>query len=121
MTEESESVYAYYRTLERELNPSIFVTEWMGQKLWNVELAMHSGSHEVVRQCVLGIQDFLEVRSWKDDYVGNLIAGAPATAAVKSEFRRAFDSAGANIESRDLKALMILSVYCFLHAAFEFD
>lgn len=117
----SESTIAYYNTLKRELNPTVFVTEWMSYKLWDVELAMHGSADEVISQCISGIKDFAEARSYSAGQIDEWIDGAPAQDLTKSEFRRAFTNTGASIESQDVEALTIMAVYCFLQIAFDFD
>jgi len=115
-----DTLGSYYNALKRALNPTFYETEWTSFQLMPVEMGIHGGgcSEEVVRSCVFATAEFLKVRNRTDSYWSDLVAGAPGSDEVRSEFRAAFSSGEAVVlEHPDV--LTKVAVYCLLHAAFD--
>lgn len=111
----------YFRSIQRELNPSIFVTEWMSHRLMDVEWSIGENANDTTKRCILGINEFLTARNFTPDLVQKVLINAPASPSTKSEFTNLWQHPDLPIESTDADALALLAIYCFTHVAFTYE
>jgi len=110
----------YFEHLKRELNPTIWVTDWMSHRLMNVEFSLDQNAETVIKVCLEGIRGFLSARSFGSDLVEKIVDAAPYTAKAKLSFNRVFKSDLVELQDGDLEADVNLALYCFLHVAFTY-
>lgn len=109
---------AYFEKLKQELNPTIWVTEWLSHRLMDVEWVLDESAEKTISHCISGIDEILTARGFEKDLVYEILGKAAESQQTKAEFERAWQNQLSFIESQDIDALASLSIYCFLHVAF---
>lgn len=110
----------YFEKLKRELNPTIWVTEWMNHRLMDVEFSLDQSAEAVIQHCLEGIRNFLSARSFGSDLVKKIVDIAPFATETKLSFSRAFKDDLIDFQDGDLESGVRLALYCFLHVAFTY-
>jgi hypothetical protein len=110
----------YFEQLKQELNPTIWVTEWMSYRLMDVEFSLDQSAEAVIRLCLEGTREFLSARSFGGDLVEKIVNTAPYTTETKLSFNRAFKDDLIDFQDGDLESGVKLALYCFLHVAFTY-
>jgi hypothetical protein len=110
----------YFEELQEKLNPTIWVTEWLSYRLLDVQLSIYEGDEETIRQCIKSSIEILEARNLKTDPPMEFISSAPVNDETKADFEMAWTHANEPIKSKNIDALSTLSIYCFLHVAFNY-
>jgi len=111
----------YFEDLTQELNPTVWVTEWMSHVLMDVELSLHKGEDMVMHTCLKGIRHCLSTRGFGTDLVQKIVDAAPYTDEEKVAFNQAFRGESSVIQHRNVEPVVLLAIHCFLHVAFTYE
>jgi hypothetical protein len=111
----------FFAKLKEELNPTIWVTEWLSHRLMDVEWVLDESAEKTINHCISGIDEILTARGFENGLVHEILEKATEPSQTKAEFERAWQQQALVIESQDIDALALLSIYCFLHIAFTYE
>jgi hypothetical protein len=117
----AEELSAYYALLQEELNPTIFVTEWVSHRLMNVEWSISGNLSETTEICISEIREILAARGLNEELLLEIVSMSKSSEELRGDFMRAWNSPVSLAETGNVKGLAQLAVYCFSHIIFKYE
>lgn len=108
----------YFHALQRELNPGVFETQWLGFHTFQVQMAVLGTAEEAIEQCLVSIGEILATRGRGDADLERIVSQAPEPLSLKAAFLDVSQGAQGSPSKGDTEALARFSVYCFAHIAY---
>ena len=106
----SELGTEYFQTLRREKNPSLWVTDWMSQRLMDVEWSLDSGAEAVIELCIENNKEFIQARGFNSQAVTEILINFPYPEQVKADYRLMFNKDAAAVQASVGEELVLLSI-----------
>ena len=110
----------YWQKLQDELNPAVFVTEWLDLQLMSVQRTINKTTNELVLACVEGVKVLLQARREDRALLERIVTEADAAELIKAEFRLACGDPGLFCAKDASEETARFAIFCYLRVAFAY-
>lgn len=116
----SESLSSFFNDLQRQLNPTIFTTEWVSHRIMHVDFAMLDGDLATVKTCFEEMDLILKEREFPISVLEQIVDQSTSTPELKHAFWTAWQNRDEIHENQLHRDFMFFVVECFARLVFRY-
>jgi hypothetical protein len=117
--ENTDDLSDYYARLRDELNPGLFVSEYMSHRIMNVEWSIAGDPVETIRTCIFEIRVILATRGFSEKPLLEILARSSSGDELKKDFLYVWNCNAGIHTLPKLESLAVLAIYCFTQVLFQ--